>query len=68
MTIPVGKDSLASFDKLYKAFFVFNVSYPHALETFYNFCDAIVYGIIKSSDVKPIVRAKYSQMMAISSE
>ncbi len=61
-SIPVGNDSLAAFDKLYKAFYVFNIDYPPCLDTFYNFFDGIVYEC--SSQVKPTVRVKYAQMLA----
>ncbi|XP_057214464.1 uncharacterized protein adgra1a isoform X2 [Triplophysa rosa] len=40
-----AKSSLAAFDELFKAYFVFSVSYPHCLRAMYTFIQTTIYKI-----------------------
>ena len=61
-SVPVGSDSIESFDKLFKAFYVFQVEFPVPLDTFYNFFAGVVFECTRK--IKPSVRARYSQLIA----
>ena len=61
-SIPVGSDSIESFDTLFKSFYVFEVEFPVPLDSFYNFFAGVVFEC--THNIKPSVRARYSQLIA----
>ena len=58
-TIPAGDTMSEAMDRLFKIFYIFNVEFPKALTTFYNFL-ALLQEVVQ--DVKPLVRTRYSQI------
>ncbi|XP_054760574.1 uncharacterized protein LOC129266805 [Lytechinus pictus] len=58
-SIPVsaGATIVEAFDKLFKCFFIFGVTYPDILSHFYDYFAAFVYEIWPTQRVKPTVRS-----------
>ncbi|XP_056591517.1 uncharacterized protein LOC130410713 [Triplophysa dalaica] len=57
-----AKSSLSAFDELFKAYFVFSVSYPHCLSAMYTFIQTTIYkidlGIVRETPRVKDLRAK----------